>query len=168
MKLFGGIVEITKTKIAKYPGDISGDSIIATLKGSGSNPETAQVYGQHGFIGNPPSGTKAIRIRIGNIDIVLSSNSYKAGYPLNQGESKVYSTDSDGNQQGFINLKNDGTIEINGDTDNAVSYSDLNTALQGLASAINSSLATKQDGSGTAGTLTLDLSAAKVNEVKLP
>jgi hypothetical protein len=43
----------------------------------------------------------------------------------------------------------------------------LNAQLQSLVSAINAALATKRDGSGAAGSLSLDLSSAEVPEVKL-
>ena len=71
-------------------------------------------------------------------------------------------------EDGLIEIKTDGNVEINGNADNAVSYTDLDTALQGLVSAINAALATKLDGAGSAGALTLDLSASKVDTVLLP
>ena len=71
-------------------------------------------------------------------------------------------------EDGLIEIKTDGNVEINGNADNAVSYTDLDTALQGLVTAINAALATKLDGAGSAGALTLDLSASKVDTVLLP
>lgn len=84
------------------------------------------------------------------------------------GEKKLYSRDSNGDVQAVIYLKGDGTIEINGNANFAVSWTDLNAALQALVTAINATFATKADAAGAAGTLTLDLSGAKVSEVKLP
>jgi hypothetical protein len=84
------------------------------------------------------------------------------------GEKKLYSRDANGNTKGLIYIKKDGTIELNGNTDFAVSYNDLNLALQTFKTAINVLFATKLDGGGTTGTLTLDLSGAKVEKVKLP
>ena len=71
-------------------------------------------------------------------------------------------------EDGLIEIKTDGNVEINGNADNAVSYTDLDTALQGLVTAINAALATKLDGAGSAGALALDLSASKVDTVLLP
>lgn len=68
----------------------------------------------------------------------------------------------------FIKVDPAGIISINGDTDFAVSWTDLNTALQTLVTNINAVLATKKDEAGTAGTLSLDLLAAKSLTVKLP
>lgn len=84
------------------------------------------------------------------------------------GEKILYSRDSAGVTKATIKLLGDGIIELNGNADFAVSHTDLNTALQILVTAINSTFATKLDGGGTAGVLTLDISGAKVAEVKLP
>jgi hypothetical protein len=67
-----------------------------------------------------------------------------------------------------LNIKADGNIEINGDADYAVSWTDLDTALQTLVSGINTALGTKKDEAGTPGTLSLDLSTAKIGTVKFP
>ena len=71
-------------------------------------------------------------------------------------------------EEDLIKIQTNGNVEINGDADNAVSYTDLDTALQGLVTATNAALATKLDGAGSPGALALDLSAAKVDTVKLP
>jgi len=59
-------------------------------------------------------------------------------------------------------------LEINGNTDYAVSWTDLNTALQLLVTTINAKFLTKTDGVGSPGGLSLDISSAKVEGVKLP
>ena len=167
-KLLANLFKITSTKIGLYPGDNAGDSIIATGEGSASKGETAQVYGQAGFISRPAPSVDGIRLRIGSLDIIIGALNYKVPLPDNPGDSKFYSTDSDGNEAATIKALDDGTIEINGNADNAVSYTDLDTALQGLVTAINANFATKLDGGGTPGTLTLSLTSARVDEVKLP
>lgn len=83
---------------------------------------------------------------------------------LNEGDRIIYSKD----KAAFIKILSDGIIEVNGNADTAVSYTDLNTALQSFVIAINALFATKLDGGGTAGTLTLDISGANVTTVKLP
>ena len=113
MKLFANLVEITSTKIGQYPGDNSGDSIIATLKGSAGKGETAQVHGQVGIIANPAKSTKQVRIRIGSLDILISSLNYKVPLPTNPGDSKVYSTDADGNEQATHYLDDTGKHTFN-------------------------------------------------------
>ena len=68
----------------------------------------------------------------------------------------------------YVKWNDDGTIELNGDLNSAVTYSALNTALQAMLGAINSNFALKLDGAGAPGTSSLDISAAEVTEVKLP
>lgn len=118
MKFLGGIIEISSIKTGQYPGDNSGDSLIATVAGTSEKGETAQVYGQAGFISSPPKGTKGVRLRIGSIDIVIASFNYKASIPVNQGETIVSSTDSEGNEKAKhylddqgVHTFNDGTLQ---------------------------------------------------------
>ena len=57
-------------------------------------------------------------------------------------------------------------IELNGNSKTFVTYAALNTALQGLVVAINTALGTKESGSSSPGTLSLDISAAETTTVK--
>ena len=173
MKLFANLVEITSTKIGQYPGDNSGDSIIATLKGSAGKGETAQVHGQVGIIANPAKSTKQVRIRIGSLDILISSLNYKVPLPTNPGDTKTYSTDSDGNEAATIKYLADGTIEINGNSDFAVAFNDLKAGFDALKSDHNTFLTHVHGASGTppvppAVPSIASVDASKVSGVKLP
>lgn len=53
------------------------------------------------------------------------------------GELRIYSTDDKGAEKFYTWLKNDGTMEIGGDTDNMVRYSELETAFNELKSDFN-------------------------------
>lgn len=53
------------------------------------------------------------------------------------GETRLFSTDSDGELKFFIHLKNDGTCDVGGDTDNMVRYSELESAFNQLRSDLN-------------------------------
>lgn len=126
------------------------------------------LYGSSGDDSPPLPEDRVLLIPIdgsGNHVVIGIISSSQGADP---GERILYSRDSNGNVQSTIKLLGDGTIEINGNADNAVSWTDLNTALQTLVTAINSTFATKLDGGGAVGTLTLNLTNAKVNEVKLP
>lgn len=96
------------------------------------------------------------------------------------GEVRMYSTDSSGVQKFYTWLKNDGTFEIGGKTDNAVRYSKLETAFNQLKSDFNTFIAAYNlhthagvtaGSSVTAitapGTVSsADISPAKINEIK--
>ena len=69
----------------------------------------------------------------------------------------------DGTKTRIINSQG---IELNGNTKQFVTWDALNTALQGLVTALNAKFATKQDAAGAAGGLSLDISAAKTTTIK--
>ena len=100
------------------------------------------------------------------------------------GEYRTFSTDSDGGVQFYIHLKNDGTAEIGGDTDNMVRFQELETGFNNLKSDFNNLVlrynthvhpyvglpattpgvtsATASSGSAS----TADISSAKIDEIK--
>jgi len=65
----------------------------------------------------------------------------------------------------IVTLTGSTHIALNGDTNFAVLWTELNTQLQSLVSSINSALATKKDEAGSPGSLTLDISSAKNSKV---
>jgi len=134
---------------------------------------------------NPINGTKVFVFTIGSSYKIAIGADDGIVPAMNTGEKRIYSLDDAGAIQAFIKLLKtgeidiegssafikllaSGIIEVNGNSDFAVRFDALNTILQGLVAAINTALAGKLDGSGTPGTITLDLSGAKVDEVKLP
>lgn len=80
------------------------------------------------------------------------------------GEKYLYSVDSAGAIQAILKLLSSGIIEVNGNADFAVRFDALDTALQNMLTALNADIVV----AGGAGSTTLDLSGAKVDEVKLP
>jgi hypothetical protein len=88
------------------------------------------------------------------------------------GESRLFSTDSDGNIVFDIILKNDGTAEIGGNGDNLIRFSPLNSEMESLQTFINTELTKIQTGivgaggSYTPGSLDIDISGARIDEVK--
>jgi len=59
-----------------------------------------------------------------------------------------------------------GEVHLKGDAKTLVTYSALNTALQNLVTAINTTFASKLNGGGAAGTLTLNISGAEAANIK--
>ena len=167
MKLFGNYIEISSTKIGQYPGDTAGDSIIATLKGSAEKGETAQVQGQTGIIGNPPKGAKGLRIRIGSLDIIISSLNYQVALPTNPGETKIYSTDADGVEKATQYLDKDGNHIFNSGTDFMVAYEDLVTQFNELKTAFNTHTHVSVTSLGSP-TPPVPQSAADITTTKVP
>jgi hypothetical protein len=91
-----------------------------------------------------------------------------------KGEVRLYSTNEAGDSvQFYLLCKNDGTAEIGGTTHNLVRYTPLNTALQSeknlimqnfaaIATAINAIV----PGAYTPINVTVDISGAKIDEIK--
>lgn len=89
------------------------------------------------------------------------------------GEKRLYARDSNGAPVVIIWLKADGTLELNGDTDNAVRFSALQTKLTALENQLKLHVhpGVTSGPSSTGASVTpfdADISAAKVDEVKLP
>ena len=89
-----------------------------------------------------------------------------------EGEVRLFSTDSQGSLKTFIWLKNDGNIQLGGDADNAVRYSKLNIGLQQFKTDMQVELVkiaagiVAGGGTYTPATLNIDVSASKINTIK--
>ena len=88
------------------------------------------------------------------------------------GETRIYSTDDNGNEMFYIQLFKDGTCEIGGDADNMVRYAPLNNNIQDFKNQIQAQLVLIQTGivgaggAYTPGTLTVDISTSKIDDIK--
>lgn len=135
---------------------------------SSEDPQTVEYVPLPGQDDTPIIGSKVYIIQV--------SDSYKIGIGVDDGiipegvagRKRMYSLDADRNIKALIRLMESGIIELNGTGDFAVRFDALDTAFQTFVGAVNAVLSTKLDGSGTAGTLTLDISGAKVEKVTLP
>jgi hypothetical protein len=89
------------------------------------------------------------------------------------GETRLFSTDSEGVEKSSIYLKNDETIEINGNSDFMVRFNSLDNGLQVFKTALQAELVliaagiVSGGGTYTPSTLSVDISAAKVDGVKV-
>ena len=146
---------------------------------------TADVSAPYGIDSNPVADMIAIYS-----DTYVSGEPVIIGY-INQdqvaapGELRLYSTDDNAEEKNYIWLKNSGTIEIGGDADNMVRYSELEKAFNQLK-ADHDKLAEKWDAfvaayipgspstTGSPATLagssvgasSADITTAKINEIK--
>ena len=128
--------------------------------------QIVQFFSQAGDDTSPPDGSKVVVLELTPAFKVVIASDDGVTPSMEPGEKKIYST-LDSDIKGFINLLNSGIIELNGSNDFAVRFNALDAALQGFVVSVNAALATKLDGGGAAGILALDISAAKVDEVKV-
>jgi hypothetical protein len=128
---------------------------------------TVELFTQCGEDTNPADGCKVN---------ILNADGYKIGVGISDGitpeckpgEKEFYSTDNPVTSKlAKIKLNKDSEIILNDGLKSAVNYQDLVVALNTFATAVNSVLATKLDGGGSAGVLTIDISSAEVPKVKL-
>ncbi len=124
--------------------------------------QTVELFTQSGEDSNPPEGSRVI--------IASINENWKAGIAVDDGitpsmlpgEKKFYSISS-GAISAFMNFLETGVLELNGNADFAVRFNALNTALQTMLTALNADIVT----AGGAGTTTLDITPARVDEVKV-
>lgn len=81
------------------------------------------------------------------------------------GEVRFYSRDDNGNQQAFLWLKKDGTIEINGSAESAVAFAALKSGFDTLKSDHNSHMHTE---TGAVTTPPIIPSVASVDASEIP
>jgi hypothetical protein len=146
---FGNIVCDSSKEFVIRIGDRDSDNIIAS-------PETTLRIG---------------KIKDSNGDIKVDDGNKKIKFELIFNNNNKLVLNEVGqwtisNNSTSIILQDDGKILINGNNDNLVTYSTLNTALQGLVSGINTTFGTKLDGGGTPGTLTLNITGAKADNLQ--
>lgn len=130
--------------------------------------QTVEYVPLPGMDSNPINGSKVFILAVGPGYLIALGADDGVDPTSDTGENFQYSVDDSGAVQSVLKLLKSGIIEVNGNADFAVRFDALDTALQSLVTAVNSALAGKLDGGGTPGSLTLDISGAKVDEVKLP
>lgn len=141
--------------------------------------DTQEVYesAPFGSDANIPEGYRALYMTTGQkgkavMIGVINVNQLESLAP---GEKSLYSTNEDGSQiQAFITMRNNGQLEVNGVGDKAVRFSELDSELQSFKTSIQQELTKIQTGLAgvggvyTPGILTIDISAAEVDQVDLP
>lgn len=95
----------------------------------------------YGFDSVPLKGAEAIRGTTGRTNVVLGYIQ-KAIEGMNEGESVVFSKASDGSISATIKMRGDETIELLGNNDNLVRFSDLKSEFNKLQSDFNTHIAT--------------------------
>jgi len=156
---------VTGQSIESYRGSLPVRLLKVQLLGN--FPERIEWFDVTGEDTAPLPGDKVVVWQIAeNYKIAVATKDLITA-AVDAGERKFYSRDSGGNIKSVIYLKNDGTIELNDADDSAVLFSKLDAKLQILVTAINAAFATKQDSTGAPGTLSLDLSTAESQTLKI-
>lgn len=140
-----------------------------------SDTRTAKQYAPSGIDSNPISGMVAMysRTELDGAEAIIGYLNING--MAKAGEIRFFSMDGNGAQQGYMWIKADGTLELNGNSDNAVRYSPLSSALSSEANAINIELGKIAavlnsiiPMSYTPLPISINISSAKITNVKTP
>lgn len=139
--------------------------LLESVDGSEDDVRIVEMIVQAGNDTNPANGSRVF--------VVDAADGYKIAIAttddlipeVDPGEKEIYSTDNPATlKKARIKLDASGNIINNQGAKSAVTFADLNTALQLMLTALNADIVV----AGGAGTSTLDISAAESNTVKLP
>lgn len=156
----GIVAEILRVASSTVKAWKSAPGEAAVVKGPGVGGAVLEVelFGAPGVVGRPGQGARVVHIPItSKYRVGIAAHNYALSIEYDEGETVVYSSSADGQTlQATARLKNDGTIELNGDGESLVMHGPLNTALQAAIGAIDTQLKAL----GQAG-VTLNISAAE-------
>jgi hypothetical protein len=145
--------------------------VVKVFRNGRSDAKTAQEALPFGF----DSGSLKDMIAV-YLDTQTKGKGVIVGYlNLNQlaqvGESRMFSTDANGQLQIYMWLKNDGTMELGGNTKHLARFEELESGFNQLKSDFNQFLTHVHGGSGTPPAppqtpSTASIASAKINEIK--
>lgn len=136
-------------------------------------PKTANECGPFGLDSSPLENYTAIYAETANVGESLIIGYIQKRQLAEQGESRLFSLDSNGLLKAEIFCKANGTILLNGGGFSSVRYENLNNELQQLKNGINTELSKVQTAITTLGgtyanaPLNLDLTSAKSDTIKI-
>jgi hypothetical protein len=185
-----GIVNstINQTKYHKVDDDSEGKSIELTQEAYEDDELESELYQQPGIRSRPTKGDKGLFVPLGarGTGITVAINNYKIDLDVNEGEIRVYSTNTDGDElKASMLLDNDGNVVFNDGEDTAVRFSKLKEAFDQLKSDFdnhvnkwNTFASAYVPGGPTvqgtpptaanANTTTADIDPAEIEEIKVP
>jgi len=169
--MIGSLVEIVR-HIFIRKGRSPGKSIIAQTRAGAGQERELDFYQLPGIASGPTEGDRGITIQTQGGRIIVGTCNYKIELNPNTGETILYSTNQSGDSvEARIDLKNNGNIELNGNSKSFVTYSELNTALTNYVTQLNLSLASGANGAGPVifavpPPSSIDISTAETTSIK--
>jgi len=161
------IVKVISTELDKQK-----KRLVKFLRFGSSDVQTSIEANPYGLDSNPIKDMVAVYAETtGKGDTVIVGYLNK-NLKADVGEFRTFSTDENGNEKFYTWIKNDGTYEIGGTVYNAVRYQKLEDALTVFENKLTAQLSlistgiTAGGGSYTPGDVSIDISAAKINEIK--
>ena len=179
MRTYTGIV--TGQEIGK---NLDGENDVRIIQVEVTEPDDVQTIQQISVSGDdisPVNGDTVVIIEVSEAYKIVIGSQDKISPTVLDGERKIYSQ-ADGSIKSYIYCKADGVLELNGNADFAVRFSELETAFNTLKDDFNSFVTTKYNthvhptapvGPTTPPSLvgtssTADVSGAKIETIKVP
>lgn len=168
MGLMAELMTVAKSTVRRWkssPGDVP----VVSGTGVGGAAIEVELYGIPGIAAIPGRGSRVIHIPVGGSKyrVGIAAHNYASGIAPSEGEITIYSTDESGQTvKSTIALDDAGNIDLNGNGKRLTTHAELNTALQSMVASFNAAFAAKLDGGGTAGAVTLNISAAETQTVR--
>lgn len=165
---------LTLTKIISAEYDNIKRLVVKFLRYGRGDVQTSLDIGPYGSDSNPIKDMIAVYAPTSQVGETVIVGYLNKNRLAEIGEHRSFSTDAQGNLKTFIWLKNDGTIQLGGTADNVVRFIALDNELQNLAGFINQELQkiatgiTGAGGSYTPANCSIDISSAKVDQLKTP
>lgn len=160
------------TKLISTQLDSVGRRISKVLRFGKHDVQTGFQVAPYGIDSNPVDGMRAIYSLTAQKGKTVIIGYINVDQLAKSGELRLFSTDDAGDLKFSIWLKDDGTCEVGGNTDNLVRYTPLNQGLQDFKIAMQQELAkiaagiASAGGSYTPGTLSIDVTNSKIDEIK--
>lgn len=160
------ITNIISTAITK------GRLIIKVLGLGSKDVQTVYNIAPFGVDSNPSKNYRGIWARTENAEDRILLGILFERVLSQAGELRLYAENSSGSEVFSLHLKNNGTAEIGGNVDNAVRFQKLDDGIKSMVSDLNTELGKIQSAiTGLGGTyaksdVALDISAAKINNIK--
>jgi len=165
----GRIARWIRSQIDKY--------IIGVVESRLNTTIQAFLYGSPGDDSPPLPEDRVLIIKIDGSGKYAIAGTLVLSQGAEPGERKLYSRDNEGNLKSLIYLKNDGTMELNGNTDFAVRFTILESGFNQLKDDFNATLlhvhpvTTAPGSTGPPTPLitpsTANIAGAKIEEIKV-
>jgi len=115
----------------------SGVQFVKFLRMGKSDVQENKVVAPFGIDSNPIEGMIALYAKTGQDGENVLVGYVNTRAIANPGELRLFSTNTSGTEQSYQWFKADGTVEINGDEDNMVRFSELKIAFDQLRTDLN-------------------------------
>lgn len=152
--------------------DSLGRRLVKAYRYGSIDVQTPLQASPYGLDSAPIKDMVAVYSKTDNDDTNVVLGYFNKNLLAQEGEVRLFSTDSNGSLKTYVWVKNDGNIQLGGSADNAVRYSKLNMGLQQFKVDMQAELVkiaagiVAGGGTYTPATLNIDVSASKINTIK--